>query len=88
MNNNELDDFEVLHLNNCATSTRMGMVDKGFPSALKRLQAKGLVQEKDGGYIITTLGFETLKLNVGRVHLPKHRQKKQRWKDYDDDDQT
>jgi hypothetical protein len=52
--------MELIRLRDCATSSRNG-VDKGFPRTLKGLAAKGLVKESKGGYVVTTLGLETLK---------------------------
>lgn len=54
--------MELLRLDNCATSTRLGQVDQGFPNTMLILEGKGLVKKSGLGFIITTLGLETLKM--------------------------
>ena len=57
-----LSGMELLRLNYCATSSRLGQIDQGFPNTMKLLAAKGLVEVRDKGFVATDLGFETLKL--------------------------
>jgi hypothetical protein len=54
--------MELLRLDNCATSTRLGQVDQGFPNTMAILESKGLVKKQDLGYVVTGLGIETLRL--------------------------
>ena len=54
-----LEGMELLRLRDCATTSRMG-VDQGFPNTMKRLAAKGLVEAKDNGFVVTELGLLTL----------------------------
>lgn len=60
-------DWELMRLNDCATSTRMGMADQGFPTVMKRLAALRFVTEVGKGYQIT---------NEGQLYLKKHLLKK------------
>ncbi len=55
-----LSGLELMHLNNCATSTRMGMVDQGFPKQMRKLQSLKLVEQHENGFRTTTLGYQTL----------------------------
>ena len=58
----QLEGMELMRLRDCATTTRMGQVDQGFPRILAGLAAKGLVEKSGEGYIVTMLGKETLRL--------------------------
>lgn len=50
-------------LRDCATSTRLGFVDKGNPKKLFQLSSLKLVEAKDGGYVVTSLGREYLSVH-------------------------
>jgi Mn-dependent DtxR family transcriptional regulator len=56
----QLDGVLAMRLEDCATSTRLGMADKGFPQALGRLAAMGYVTAAGGGYKITKEGHAAL----------------------------
>jgi hypothetical protein len=51
-----IDGMLLLRLEDCATSSRLGLADKGFPRAMSELKAKGLVEEVQGGHKITVAG--------------------------------
>lgn len=53
--------MELLRLNYCATSTRLGQTDRGFPNTMVILEGKGLVKKRDEGYVVTDLGLLTLR---------------------------
>lgn len=56
-----MDGMLLLRLNDCATSTKLGMVDKGFPRLMKQLEAKGYVSRVANGYKATQAGFALLR---------------------------
>jgi hypothetical protein len=58
----QLSGMELLRLDNCATSTRLGQIDQGFPHTMAILEGKDLVKKSGKGYVVTTLGVETLRM--------------------------
>ena len=56
-------DWELMRLNDCATSTRMGMVDQGFPTVMQRLATLKFVTPVGKGYQTT---------NEGSLYIKKH----------------
>ena len=56
-----LEGMELLRLDNCATSTRLGQIDQCFPITMARLESKGLVKKRGPGYVTTDLGLATLR---------------------------
>lgn len=79
-----IDDIELHRLNDCATSTKYGTVDRGFPFTFKRLEPIGLVEKRGDGYVVTTLGFEFIKANKDRLFQGKHRKKRPKKFDRED----
>lgn len=55
-----IESMDLMRLNDCAKSTRMGMVDQGFPMTMKKLEARGLVKAVGPGYQVTDLGLTVL----------------------------
>jgi hypothetical protein len=65
--------MDFLRLCDCALSTRMGMIDRGFPAAMERLAAAGFVKKawervrpKYPGYQVTVAGV---------AHIKEHRRR-------------
>jgi Mn-dependent DtxR family transcriptional regulator len=57
-----VDGILLMRLEDCATSSRLGMADKGFPRDLARLASLGYtVLQPGGGYKITPAGLQCLK---------------------------
>ena len=83
-----ISDLDLLRLYDCATSSRYGMADKGFPMTFARLEPMGLVRKEAGGYVVTTLGSEYVKANKERLFLKKKKVKKSKTRDWEDDDNT
>lgn len=57
-----IDNLHLMHLHNCAVSSRMGMVDQGFPRYMKKLQGLGFVKDVNNGYQVTKEGLAYLHL--------------------------
>lgn len=57
---NQVNEMDDLRLESVALSTRSGMIDRGFPKTMKRLETRGLVIAKSDGFQATALGFEHL----------------------------
>lgn len=70
-----LSDMELMRLNDCAISTRMGRIDQGFPAIMKKLMALKLVDKKDKGVIINETGLLLLAANKERLFLSKRRKR-------------
>ena len=81
----ELSDIEISRLFDCATSSKYGLVDRGFPGTFKKLAPLGLVKPINGGYTITEYGLAYLKANRDRFLLGKHKQKKRKKRSEDED---
>jgi len=64
-----VDEMLLMRLNDCATSTRLGMTDRGFPDYMRRLLGLGYVKPIGEGYRIT---------DAGLAHLCQHRELLQR----------
>ncbi len=54
--NIEISDTELMYLNNCSKSTRLGMVDCGMPDYLSALAVMGLTRQVNNGYQTTLEG--------------------------------
>lgn len=80
----DINEVDLLRLYDCSTTTRMGMVDKGFPITFARLEALGLVAPKNDGWVITEAGKATLTLNKHKLFPSKKKEKKHKEK-YEDD---
>lgn len=70
-----LTDMELMRLNDCAASTRMGMVDQGFPAIMKKLAALKLVDKKGEGHVVNEAGLLVLATNKERLFLSKRRKR-------------
>lgn len=57
------EEFKLLRLSDCAVSSRMGLVDKGFPDYMREIAAEGHAVAKDGGYVVTPAGIEYLRMH-------------------------
>ena len=55
-----LDAMQLLRLNDCAKTTRMGLIDYGFPRTMRELATMQLVELIGRGHCVTTKGFELL----------------------------
>ena len=81
----ELSDVEISRLFDCATSSKYGLVDRGFPGTFKRLAPLGFVKQINGGYVITELGLAYLKANKEKFFLSKTKKKKRKKRSEDED---
>ncbi len=66
-----IDDTSLMYLNNCAKSSRLGMVDQGMPEYLQGLSLLGLTKPVNNGYQVTLEGEAFLKLPDIRERLRK-----------------
>ena len=83
----DISEMQLLHLSHVAKTSRYGLVDRGFPQAYARLATMGYLEKKHNGYVITTLGLETLKLNKERLYGKNRKAlKKEKKAIYEDDD--
>lgn len=58
-----VDEMLLLRLRDCATATRVGQIDRGFPAYMKRLAGMGYVKPIDDGHQVTEAGLEHLRQN-------------------------
>lgn len=49
----QLTDWQLMRLRDCARSNRIGMKDRGFPGVMKELAALGLVYIYPDGAVVT-----------------------------------
>lgn len=64
-----MDSMLLGRLYDCATSTRMGSVDCGFPAAMLRLAGLGYVEPRGSGYVTTKRGAAFLASSEARRDL-------------------
>lgn len=72
-----MDAMDFLRLSYCALSSRLGMVDRGFPATMKRLETQGFVrrvfdrtQSKYPGYVVTWTGQEAIRAQNRTFYSP------------------
>lgn len=64
-----MDDLLLLRLRDCAHSTRVGMIDQGFPAYLAKLAALGYAEQVGEGYRVTDAGFAYLNTDEIKIKL-------------------
>lgn len=67
----QISDFLLARLRDCAASSRVGMIDRGFPDYLRQLAALGLVEKVGDGHKITPQGTAFLRAPETRQQLDK-----------------
>jgi predicted transcriptional regulator len=56
-----MDGVTFLRLKDCATSTKLGMADQGFPFTMTELATKGYVKPVGAGYQVTQKGIDYIR---------------------------
>lgn len=86
----EITEWELLRLVDCQMSTRLGIIDQGFPMVMRKLAAKNLVEPVGSGHRITEEGNLYLSAHFKDVYMCSHTidkwKPKREWISYEDDD--
>jgi hypothetical protein len=84
----ELTEMQLLKLYYCGESMRHGMIDKGDPENLSKLQILGYTAAKDGGYVLTPEGSAYVALNKHKLFPRKKKEKKKQIRErYEEDNE-
>ncbi len=70
-----MDEMLMLRLKDCARSTRVGVVDQGFPRAMAQLVSMGYVRPEGKGHVVTEAG-EALVLETIRAERTRERRRR------------
>lgn len=67
--NEQLTDWQLMRLRDCAGSNKIGMKDRGFPGVMRELAVLGLVLVAPDGAMVTLDGKSLLAANDNRERL-------------------